>query len=335
MDRIYAEWGTTGSILDFALWNLPYYGFRWVAFLLFALTGILIYLILNKMPFFDRKSAFWISLIYIVLPVNDTKGILCCNIYIFGWFLFLLSFYLLTVWVDMEKNMVKKWILRIVILFLFGCSFTINSLLMFYAIPFLYLYHKEYSNIRHVFKSAFHMRKYFDFIVLPFLYYIGKQKLFPVYGYYEAYNKLELPNVIKAAILWIPSTFIQCIRMWFALFDGVLGNGMVVMIIGLIVIIAIGILIYERVKDKCSFYSRFTQILPAFRNIIMGLVVLAMGLFPYLVIRGSISGVNLTGVGSRDALLLPAGFAMILYYIFKILFANNKMEKLCCVLIIF
>lgn len=76
----------------FALWNLPYYGFRWVAFLLFALTGILIYLILNKMPFFDRKSAFWISLIYIVLPVNDTKGILCCNIYIFGWFYFCLVF---------------------------------------------------------------------------------------------------------------------------------------------------------------------------------------------------------------------------------------------------
>lgn len=72
------------------------------------------------------------------------------------------------------------------------------------------------------------------------------------------------------------------------------------------------------------------------QKLLLGIILFALGLYPYNVVRGS-DEVCVAGVDSRDSLLLAPGMALMLYYFFKLLFVNQKIRKtiyivlvLCC-----
>ena len=180
--------------------------YRLLVFIAFFMSGIFIYHIINNIFLKDTSSAFFITALYLVLPINSTKIALINVPATLSLFLFFYAFYLL------HKNLNKITPIRIYILFLFLISFNLNSLLVFYAIILSYLLfsiyasidsNKNFHKILIAFKQFF--TKYPDFIILPLAYFFIKNVYSPSYGLYSAYNKIsfdyeQLTRIITESI---------------------------------------------------------------------------------------------------------------------------------------
>lgn len=181
-----------------AVWHLPNYGYRTVVFLLYLLTSVLFYLILNNCKYVGREQALMISALYVAVPVNTARLILCCIEYTVALLCFLTAFYLLTLYVGGGK---RKRGLRAVIHLLFLFSFTMNSNLVFYSIALFYIVAAEYLSSDSGKQFFKRLIGYFDFALTPLLFFVQKQLFFAPYGRYEGYNQLALGRIFNAVLL--------------------------------------------------------------------------------------------------------------------------------------
>lgn len=202
-----------------AVWNIPHYGYRWLVFFLFMFTSILLYLLIRNCDKFSANEALYLSILYTVIPINDARIILCTFSYSIGLTFFFVGCYIFSNYIKEEK-LKKKNFLRIASLVFFGYSFIIQSILMYYAIILCYLLYFEYINTGKLLKAIYSMSKYFDFIILPIVFYIGKQWLFPAHGpRFTDYNSVTGGAVLKSALRLPIATFRQFQRIWITIFE--------------------------------------------------------------------------------------------------------------------
>ena len=116
---------------------LPNWGYRIVVFVLFILVALLFYEILRGMDIFSEDDAFFIAAVALTVPVNDARTVLNCFAYTVEIFLFMAGFLLATK-INLFSG-AKKYLIRIVSLILLVGSYTMESLLVFTGIIWLYL----------------------------------------------------------------------------------------------------------------------------------------------------------------------------------------------------
>ena len=323
-----------------AVWNIPHYGYRWLVFLVFTLTALILYIIIRNFGMFTAKEALWLSVLYSVIPVNDARIILCTFSYGVGLASFLAGAYILQKYMQDREN--NRFRFRIAALLLLGYSFIIQSLLVFYVVVLLCIIYYEYQNRRKILETIKAMIKYADFILLPISFWIGKQILFPAYGSSADYNAVTMGAVVKAAFRLPLAVIKQAERNWIGIFDfAIPGNAVVVctIFVVLYVFIQIGIWLRGQISHGISILTCIgvgggqNNDLP---KLLLGIFLFALGLYPYNVVRGA-DEVLIVGVESRDSLLLAPGMAIMLYYFFKLLFRNIKARRmiygiliLCC-----
>ena len=111
--------------------NLPLkvISYRPFTFLLFLLEGYLIYYILKTLDFLSHREAFWLSALYMIIPINDARVFRSCYKYSAGLFLFWAAFALATVWV--KKRGPVSYILRICTLGILVLAYNTESILLF------------------------------------------------------------------------------------------------------------------------------------------------------------------------------------------------------------
>lgn len=322
----------TSAYWSMAVWNLPNYGYRWLVFFGFLLTSIILYMLLIRSGVFSRAEALYVSILYTVFPINDARVLLATFPYSVGWLSFFIGLYMFMLWWKDKSR--KKPLLRVVTLMFFAHSFILNSLLIYYAIILLYIFYMEYSYNRNMFKATAKMLKYVDFILVPFVYFVGKQMLFPTYGRFESYNKVTLSGIFGAACRLPGGVIKQIWAIWSTIFDLFVPHRVNLLCSAVIVLYAVVQIIRYILKNKyiksiCEGIIRNSDV----KKIFLGVMLFGLGLYPYVVVR-SVSMVRTTGVYSRDSMLLGPGMALILFYCFKLGFKKEINRKIAVYTII-
>ena len=111
-------------------------------FLLMYFVGIFLYFILKYSKFFSDKACLFITIIYVDFPCFDARAMLCILPYVECLFVVVLVVYFMIRVICAERTGIKI-ALRLASLGLFWSSFWTESFLVFYAVPFLYLYANE------------------------------------------------------------------------------------------------------------------------------------------------------------------------------------------------
>lgn len=294
--------------------KIPQFIWRVLVFVLYYLSTIGVLIIYSQIPHVSIMDAVIMTVIYVIVPVNDARVVEIIFPYIVGFSLFILGFVFLIVY--KKIYVFRKPILRITILLLFGCSFILNSCLMFYVIPLLYialsLLHT--NKIRKIYK-------YVDFVCLPVVFFLLKSYLFPAHGVYENYNTVNFSRIIKS----VPSTFIyvfSILKSILGLYYRYLSKGFSFLLGSIFIAFAI-LLIYRKhdrfasrvLSNNTTMHDTLTMV-QKLKVLLTGLFVLYIGIFPYMVVGEK---PTLVGVGGRSSILLGTGIAIVIYAVVSLI----------------
>lgn len=298
-------------LIPFA-WSLPFNSYRIIVFLMYGLQAIIFYKILIKLSFFTEKDALCITLIYLSVPVNDSRLLLSVFSYSTGLSIFLLAVYF---WISLNTLSIKNKTLfrieRLAVLLLFFLSFILNSLLFFYYLLFILIFVYNYIEFP---DSSFSKRiiktlrksilENFDFFIIPIVFFIIKSILFPVYGAYSEYNLVTIHNLFSSilkTVINIPMILISVFKNY---------TNFVSSVKRVLLLFVVVSLIYNHTSSKKD--TRNSTFL-YLKMLMISFVVLFMSIFPYLTIGREC--IATTGVDSRDSILVPFGVAFFIYSI--------------------
>lgn len=297
------EW----SVLLPAVWGLPFYGYRKISFILYLFDALLLYNILLKSEFFSKKESLLTTVIFILVPVNDARVLLSNFSYAVGLTLFLLSYYIFIMWYKKENKMFKM-LIRVVLWGLFGLSFVLNSnFCLFYSI-FIFLFFAQLTkvnetiNIKIIAKTVVSLLgKYWDFFMLPIIFFLVKTVCFPVYGRYENYNHVSVEKILSAIfkmpIVIIKTSFEVC-HNWLT---AVSAKVIILLIVGSMLLLLIR-------RAKCDLQLQRNHVL---LKGVVGLAIMYLSLFSYETIRNG-NEIASYGIEGRDAILFPLGFSILI-----------------------
>lgn len=168
--------------------------YRLAAFLLIFFSAVLVYKICLRFTWINRYEALGIALLSLVFPAYQATVVLCHLHYEFFYCMFLLAAWLLLRSEQAGGPKGPGLLARLPPLFLFFIAFNLNSLLVFYFafLLLLFLHLKQAHRFSWPDAAKTLLPRHADFILLPFVYWIGKKLLFPTHGLYQGYNALNL-----------------------------------------------------------------------------------------------------------------------------------------------
>lgn len=316
------------ALINAGLWAFPDGFYRIITFVLFFVGAIFFYKILRKIDLFSEDACFWITLLYIVIPVNDARIMWICYGYSLGLFMYWLAFYLGTLW--KEYTGIKRIVIRGLSVFFLLVSFDTESIMMLTFLILFYFYYMELKddwkwkeiqgNIRKLMLAVVH---HIDYLFAPIVWYVGTKLLFPGYGMYGGHSYIPWDE-LAGIIINSPRNAYETFKRICYTYINLLKDSRVVAIIAVVLIIYIILLIINRLKIRRHYAVLSENILKNCGMTILGAIVFFIGFFPYAVKRNApISNIY---TGGRDALLLGIGTAIVLYYFIQLLF-RNKVNK--------
>lgn len=308
------------AYIDASLWLLPDGAYRILVFLYFYVGSLLVYAIMKKIDTFSAQTAFWITLLYITIPINDVRITWICYGYSLGLFAFWIAFYLVTLW--QGKRGKKAVIMRVLSLSVLVFSFNTESIMLMTLLILLYLYYERLkekwrwsevgNNIKKCFKAIL---SYADFLLAPIVFYFGKHMLFPGYGIYGGHNYVDW-RALPSLLLRSPIYALTIIKEMVLNYINVLSNYVVLIILIMVILCYFWNFYRKKRRESIKFneegnYDRLIVML------LMGVFCFYAGFFAY-VIRSQ-GAFATTGTGGRNALLLGIGTAITFYYLVHII----------------
>ena len=313
------EW----NILVPLCWSLPNNG-RILIFVLYYLDALFVYDILKNCGFFNEKDSLLITLLYLMVPVNDARLLISNFAYTVGLFLFYLGCMLFVRWNRSEKKVVY----RILLLVLFFCSCILNSLLTYYYIVIFYLFllelkKREKITIKNIFSSIWDViRHYPDFIIVPFVYFAYNKIFFPTHGeIYSNYNTVHPLEIIKAVIS-IPKYILI-----YAYNIAILWKDCINVYTGIIIVILMALVFFFWKSD-----TKRKDLLYALKVVFVGAVVVILAMLAYVTLRGKM--LDMIRVSGRDSVLVPLGLAFLMYAVFCLFDGKYRAMLLVPVLVL-
>ena len=323
------------AYIDASLWILPDGAYRILVFFFFYFGTLLVYLILRKIDLFSTDSAFWITLLYIVIPINDARITWICYGYSLGLFAFWIAFYLVTLW--RGKKGKKSILMRILTLAVLIFSYNTESIMFMTLLILLYLYYEELkinwrwkelgNNIKKSFRTVVH---YLDFLMAPIFFYFGKHLLFPGYGYYGGHNYVNweyLPKIIINVPQYAYFTLKSLINNYYI----TLQKNIAIIVLFLFIFCYFVIMLIKKLSNNQEVKEEDSYVLLVIKFLV-GLFVFLVGIFPYAVQRNNV--IETIGAGGRDSLLLGIGAAISFYYGTNLIIRKNLRKIVYCMLII-
>ncbi len=317
-----------------SVWWLPNGGYRIIVFFLFYFGSLLLYSTLRRTKIFTEEACFWISALYITIPINDARVTLICYGYSLGLFSFWLACYMVSVWVD--KSGKQRIILRILSIIVLLFSFNTESIMLMTVIILFYLYYRSiqirtdnWKNMKGMGrKCLLTILQNIDFLLAPIIFYFGKHLLFPAYGKYAGHNYVDwgtLWEIVVKTPYYLFVTLVHVLLNYKVEINRILVFFFIIFILGIFIASKRKYLYKKTVLCKEESYIEILILC------ILGLVVFFVGSFPYIVIRNR--GLDTVSVGGRDSLLLGLGMALLWYYGIKLVLKKN-IQKICYILII-
>jgi len=288
----------------------------------YLLPGFILYSISQKEGI-ARIDRIFIVLIFLLIPINLAKYTLAIAAYSFYCLLFYIASYL---YINNYNKM--GIVVRLVSLILYFLSFTLNSLLAFFAVPFLYVFSKfirnrEAEGVKGIVKGfGLFLKKNFDFAIVPFIFFGIKQihmltdKVYKT-GIYAniGYNRLHFMDFAMAPVkyfVWLKDALTDSIRRAGYILESNLG-------VSLLIIAVIVYLVFFTDKTREEKNSKAIV-----RNIIVSLIIFAFAVFPYIAVGVQYSGGTF---GSRNNILLPVSLSFLIYYLFNMIAIKLRISR--------
>ncbi|MBQ1294125.1 MAG: GtrA family protein, partial [Clostridiales bacterium] len=305
---------------------LPEWGYRIVVFVLFLLVALIFYEILRQMDIFSEDDAFFIAAVAMTVPVNDARTVLNCYAYTVEIFLFMCGFLLATK-IKLFSG-AKKYLIHAISLVLLVGSYSMESLLVFTGMIWVYLLYdtaKNNMNAKPGRRILLFFRSFWDYLVLPFAFFVLKRIFFKPYGAYAQYNQLTKDSLITGLSLSPKSAF----------FTGVdIGRSYIAQAglipLALVVAAIAGYLVFKKIQTKDNGTekgSQKKQIKKWLLILALGLVTYFAGIFAYVVIRKGAT-LAVTTVDSRDVMLAGFGIAVFIVAVSRLIPVKRTFQNL-------
>jgi hypothetical protein len=258
--------------------------YRALTFLLMGFSGFFLYIILKRFSGVSKNTRFLIVLFFLILPFNFGRVALINFPYILCYFLFFLA------WASINR-------LRLLSLIVFFFSFSMNSLLVFYAVPvFEKLYREKfYVNIK-MLRNC--IKNNLDYILLPLVFFYIKIHFFKPYGNYVGYNEdFSIQNVKKGLHdqYWSTKDYIL--------------NSLLDLNQNYLVLLAFLFVVFYITSSKIFISKRNLSFNFSSLGVLIGIIVFLFGVFPYWVVGLTPAFLDW---GSRHQILMPLGVSIIL-----------------------
>lgn len=257
---------------------LPRIAYRILTFTSYFLAGYFLLKAINNIDEKYRGYVFPIVLLFLIVPFNPAR-VAAINL---PYALCYLAFF--AAWSQMGRRPFLS-----IVLFIF--SFNTASFLVFYTVPFIE-YAVRKNGFRFFTKKEFYIKNWI-LILLPPAFWIIKNSLFPAHGLYTGYNQgfsaSNIPYALGLQINDLISQIYEC-RWWTLLLGGLLSFASFKLI------------------NWDSLLKESTSKSNNFILIVLGLVVLALSEFPYLILGYP---PRFFSWDSRHQLLMPLGFSML------------------------
>lgn len=161
----------------------------------YNLTGIFLYFILRKVKLFSEGEDQLITLAFLLVPIGCANLIFDYGYYMHTLFLFTLASFFLVVSYESKYRLFLVFLSAV----LFFLSFTTNSLLVFYCIPYAFICWKSF-----LFSDRWRNRIFNLFVtnaiffLLPFMFFLLINLFFKPYGAYLNYNSIRIDSILQA-----------------------------------------------------------------------------------------------------------------------------------------
>ena len=278
--------------------------FRILTFMLYFGVVLSVFKILQTISALSKEDVFFVTLIFMLTPLNSAKALAVSVFpYAVSLFIFFIGFYLLSR--NLSSN---NLFIRFLILILFFASFLTNSLLVFYAVPLIYLFYQKYHNQSNTFFNNFRVfiKQNLDFVFLPFVFFVVRSIFFKPSGLNYDYNSFDWHMILSMPItilISFYSSFLEPISQSLTTFTPFWIFGL------LVFLLPFGDKSDNLTGDK-KHYLRF---------LLLGCLFFVLAVFPYLAVSKL---PQLGDFASRHQLLIPLGFAFILYFFIKFFAAS-------------
>lgn len=292
-------------------------GYRLLAFVSIACSGLLVYLIGNEIKWVNSTENLWIALLSLAYPANQVAFEVINAPSVF----YLCLFYSACLLALRAERVVGfgHYGLRASAVLLFLISFTVNSLLVFYfgflLLLVLVVRRLQSRSLREIITRF--LPHHLDYILLPFLYWIAKDIFFPPYGQYAYYNQFQLSIdllIANTRAFLINSIYEQFNTIWHSL----AGHPLFWLLA-----IAFTTLMYLTFRGDTRSGSAQPTVRSSFALLLVGIFFLVLSIFPYVVVGLSPSGRNFT---TRHALLIGLPVGIMLVALTGILFTRASMR---------
>ncbi len=294
----------------------------------------LLFRILDHYPV-QKKNLTYLSfsiLIFAVFPHYDAKITMVVFPYTLCLTFFILASFLLIKYYYSNRN----WVFRILSMIFFFLSFFTNSLLFFYLFPIFFVLVFEnwqqwkitsFKNFKlHAGKVVKKVLKYFDFFILPFLFWTIKAIYFKPSAQYKeiGYNSLSVESLLD-----IPSRIIKFIYVTLSTLAPLILDAIKYPELWILLIILF--LFLFRIIRKWDFNFKISV-----KHLIWGVLVFFAGAFPYLMVNKYPSYIHYM---SRHQLLIGFGtsflISVIVFSINSILFKRIFISVILSVFVCF
>ena len=288
--------------------------FKVVGVVLAFATGWLVWRVGTESGFLSRAEALAVAVGAVALPAFKMKGGVIYSTYDWAPAAFLLATLL-----ALRAEKALGWrhaARRAAALGLFALSFQMPSLLVLYGAFFVLLalaHQRDVGRPWFVPPLGFALRRA-DYLVLPFVYWVGKDALFPRWGVYTAYNRVEPKwEQFVASGRGVADVIADPVTL--------LAAQPAALIAGVVAAALVGWVVAVRVLRSTDETDPATGSAPACGLIGFGLLLLALGTFPYAAVGKPPAP---WGVPSSYAPLVPLPAALVLVGVMKLLRVTGR-----------
>jgi len=291
---------------------------RFLTFLVLLLSTLILYSVLKTIKEIEANSRFFLVMFFALFPINIARIYAGHIIWTFSSFFFFVG-----VWYLSKYLQKRMFVLRLLSVVCFFVSFSTNSLLFFYGLIFLYIVYID----KDTFAGSIFLKikkmflNYYDFLLIPIVFWIIKNIWFKPQGLYAGYNEVSLNKLITHPIA---EPFYRFFNVSF-LMPSRLSGTLFLLILGFI----IGFVFIRLLVKPLRI---FPEVKKDFIFLFLGIVFFFAGAFPYVLVNKLPNTIDVID-SSRFQILLPLGVSFILFYLFKCLVDLLKLNKIFLILI--
>lgn len=188
------------AIIDQELIAIGYWTLPVLTFFMFFGSGICLYLILQKVSAISKNQNKFITLLFLILPINHSRIALVLFGYTSSYFLFFLA------WLLLVRS--KKLSTFLIVLVLFFWSFMTHSFLFFYALPVMHFIAIHYFDHKIDLRNLRFFLQVICLLLLPFVYYSLRSLLWYPKPEWDGYHSMTSGGVIKGLIFAVIGSLI-------------------------------------------------------------------------------------------------------------------------------